>query len=155
MRGDCACFKSMHLLGTIRRFLHLIRLHMQATVVNPPLPASKSWAVRLPSVAFYLFMVVVVASFTANLASLLTVQSFSSAVSNLTDLRQKALPFVVNTGGATYTYFTKSMDPNILLMQAQMRVSSLLLMPFLRRCYFDKLPRSDLTEPGSWFWELL
>lgn len=68
-------------------------------------------------------MVVVVASFTANLASLLTVESFSSVVSNLADLRRKALPFVVNTGGATFTYFTRSMDPSILLMQAKMQVS--------------------------------
>eukprot|EP00243_Klebsormidium_subtile_P013209 TRINITY_DN8558_c0_g1_i1.p1 TRINITY_DN8558_c0_g1~~TRINITY_DN8558_c0_g1_i1.p1 ORF type:complete len:528 (+),score=86.28 TRINITY_DN8558_c0_g1_i1:336-1919(+) len=96
---------------------------LMATVVNPPIPASKSWAVRLPSIAFYLFMVVVVASFTANLASLLTVESFSSLVSNLADLRQKALPFVVNTGGATYTYFTKSMDPAILMMQAKMQTA--------------------------------
>lgn len=67
-------------------------------------------------------MVVVVASFTANLASLLTVQSFSSPVSNLMDLRQKALPFVVNTGGATFSYFTQSTDPSILMMQAKMQV---------------------------------
>lgn len=87
------------------------------------MPSGKSWAVRLPSIAFYLFMVVVIASFTANLASYLTVESFSTVVSNLTDLRRKSLNFTVNTGGATYNYFTKSQDPSILSMQSRMLVS--------------------------------
>lgn len=59
----------------------------------------------------------------ANFASYLTVAQFSTVVSNLQDLKKGNVNFTINGGGATYTYFTQSLDPTILTLQPRLSVS--------------------------------
>ena len=63
-------------------------------MVNAPLlPRGKSWSTRILQIAFGFFCTVVVNTYTASLASLLTVQNLSQPISSLLDLlRAYALP---------------------------------------------------------------
>ncbi|GAQ82471.1 glutamate receptor [Klebsormidium nitens] len=85
-----------------------------ATSSNVEGPTAKSWAVRLPILYFYFFMVVVGAAYTASFASFLTVNNFSSKVNSLEQLaRDPTLKYVIEDNGATLAYFQDSIDPII------------------------------------------
>jgi hypothetical protein len=45
--------------------------------------AGSSWAVRIPVLAFFFFSLIVTASYTANLASLFTVQLLTPRMNNI------------------------------------------------------------------------
>lgn len=55
-------------------------------VNSPFLPRGRSWSVRILQLAFGFFCVVVVNTYTASLASLLTVQNLSTPITSLLDL---------------------------------------------------------------------
>ncbi|GAQ85569.1 glutamate receptor [Klebsormidium nitens] len=96
---------------------------LMATMLNAPMPGSSSWSIRIPSLVFYAFMMIVIAAFTANLASVLTVNATTSVASSLVDLRRDNLPFIVNSGGADLSYFRNSVDPNVLAVQGLLQTA--------------------------------
>ncbi|GAQ88650.1 glutamate receptor [Klebsormidium nitens] len=93
---------------------------LMAAVNNAWEPRGKSWSIRLPFVAYIFFMLIIISSYTANFASYLTVNQFSTVVSSLQDLKKGGLNFTINAGGATYTYFTQSLAPTILTLQPKL-----------------------------------
>lgn len=54
----------------------------------PPLPRGRSWAVKILQIAFGFFCTVIVNTYTASLASLLTVQNLSPPIASLLDLQR-------------------------------------------------------------------
>lgn len=62
-------------------------------VNSPLLPRGRSWSIRILQLAFGFFCTVVVNTYTASLASLLTVQNLSKPISSLLDLLRAYLPF--------------------------------------------------------------
>lgn len=58
------------------------------------------------------------------------VNQSSTVVNNLQDLQSGGLNFKINTGVATYTYFMRSLDPTILMLQPKPLVG-IVAPPFL------------------------
>jgi len=87
-----------------------------------PQPRSRSWAVRLLVLAYGAFSIILLASFTANLAAFLTVKQLTAQVDSPLTLLRHGGPFSVTASGSTASYFQAALDPVALALAPRMRL---------------------------------
>lgn len=89
-----------------------------------PQPRSRSWAVRLLGLTYGIFCVIVLSSYTANLAAFLTVQQLGTTIDSPLSLLRNGGNFAVSSGGSTLSYFRSALDPVAAALAPRMRVYS-------------------------------
>ncbi|XP_072018831.1 glutamate receptor ionotropic, kainate 2-like isoform X2 [Amphiura filiformis] len=87
-------------------------LMQQGSEVNP-----RAFSTRVLSGFWWFFSLILVSSYTANLAAFLTVERMVSPIQNADDLaKQTAIEYGTRSGGSTETFFSRSKIPTYLKM---------------------------------------
>jgi ABC-type amino acid transport substrate-binding protein len=75
--------------------------------------APKAPSTRIVASMWWFFTLIMVSSYTANLAAFLTIESLSSPISNVEDLANAdgAIPYGAKKGGSTFGFFKESDNP--------------------------------------------
>ncbi|KAK9918578.1 hypothetical protein WJX75_005119 [Coccomyxa subellipsoidea] len=74
------------------------------------LAIGRSWATRIFAIAFAFFSVIIMAAYTANFASILTVLQVSQPIQSLKDLTSRNGTIAINPSGATKNFFDNTKD---------------------------------------------
>lgn len=83
--------------------------------------APKAAATRAVASIWWFFTMILVSSYTANLAAFLTVESLSSPIESAEDLAEGKVPFGAKGGGATFAFFRDATYPTYVKMYEYMR----------------------------------
>ncbi|CAK0787222.1 hypothetical protein CVIRNUC_010438 [Coccomyxa viridis] len=75
-----------------------------------PLPQGRSWAIRMIAISYGLFSLLVIASYTASFAAILTLKTYRYSVNDRQDLANSNLKFGIDAGGVTQYYFKHPHD---------------------------------------------
>ncbi|XP_037948866.1 glutamate receptor ionotropic, kainate 2-like isoform X1 [Teleopsis dalmanni] len=85
--------------------------------------APKGLSTRAVASAWWFFTLILVSSYTANLAAFLTIESLSSPINNVEDLAENkgGVKYGAKVGGSTYTFFQDAQYPTYQRMFAYMK----------------------------------